>query len=158
MTASSTSVLLALALCVPPSPTAVSAEPTGVEASASEPRGERARPPGHPMVVAGVVLVVSSVVGYAIMAAGLGIGNRAEQDVASLTGPDDIERRREVLERGRLGNRMAIGAGVSSAALMAVGLPLVFVGRRRAQRSLSESRVSFSPLRGGAGLSWRVRF
>ena len=84
------------------------------------------------MVVGGVALVCTSLVGYVGMIAGLGIGSGAESRIASLYAEDDIERRRELIDRGTMGNRLAIGAGVSAAVSMAAGIALIVVGRRRA--------------------------
>jgi hypothetical protein len=155
----SCSIVVALATCLTSVP--VFAAPTAdpvLEAPPTQTKLRLQRPPGHALVVTGVVFIVGSAIGYAVMAAGLGIGNRAEQDIRPLGDPEDLDRRRELLARGRLGNRMAIGAGVTSAALMAAGIPLVLVGRRRAMRALDRSVVSVARMRGGMGLSWRLRF
>jgi hypothetical protein len=90
------------------------------------------RPEGHGLVVGGVVLVCTSLAGYVAMIVGLGIGSGAEARIASLYAEEDIERRRALIERGTMGNRLAIGAGVSAAVLMATGIALIVVGRRRA--------------------------
>lgn len=106
---------------------------------------QRERPDGHGMVVAGVSLIVVSVLGYVGLAVGLGLGNAAEADLRPLQDPEDLQRRRDLLQRGRIANGVAIGSGVAAAALMAAGIPLVIVGRRRAAEDRPPRRVSLSP-------------
>ena len=132
-------------------PGIVAAAPT------AEPRTERPR--GHKMVVAGAAITVGGVAAYGLFGAGLAIGNRAEQNIASLTGKDDIEARRELLERGRLGNRLALAGGIISLLTVAVGIPLIVVGRRRAvaaSGSDRRARVGFGIQGAGAfaRISW----
>ena len=126
--------------------------------SESSPRPQRQ--PGDRMVQAGVGVVVASLVGYGLMAAGLGIGNRAENDLRPLSGRDDIERRREVLARGQLGNRLAIGGAIAATAAMAVGIPLIIVGRRRHQAHVSSHTLTLrvGGVGGPFGLHLRGRF
>lgn len=107
------------------------------------------------MVVAGSVMIFGSAAGYIAMAVGLGIASKADADVRALTSNADLERRRKVMARGELGNRLAIGAGVSAAVLMASGIALVVVGRRRAT---SAPALSLLSLRRGAGVQLRLRF
>jgi len=123
----------------------------------SKPRKEH--PPGHGMVVAGAAITVGGIAAYGLFGAGLAIGNRAEQDIASLTGTDDIEARRDLLERGRLGNRLALAGGILSLLTVAVGIPLIVVGRRRAvaaSASATRTRVVFGVQGAGAfaRISW----
>ncbi|MEM9457678.1 MAG: hypothetical protein AAGF11_26095 [Myxococcota bacterium] len=121
---------------------------TSSEASPdTAPRSERQ--PGDRMVQAGVGFVVASLVGYGLMAAGLGIGNRAENDLRPLWGREDIERRREVIARGQMGNRLAIGGAIAATAAMAVGIPLIIIGRRRHQAHASSATLTLRV--GGAG-------
>lgn len=116
---------------------------------------EPAPRPGRSMSIAGSVLIVASVGGYIVMGAGLGIGNEADAELRSLLAADELERRREVIDRGRLGNRLALGAGLASVALMATGIALVVVGRRKAQEAPS---VGVLPLQRGAGIQVGARF
>jgi hypothetical protein len=123
----------------------------GAEPDASNdppPASSLRRPEGHGLVVGGVALVCTSLAGYVAMIVGLGIGSGAESRIAPLYAEEDIERRREFIERGTMGNRLAIGAGVSAAVLMATGIALIVVGRRRAIADRAQV--------GAAGL--RVRF
>ena len=124
---------LAVALVIPT--TATAAEPP--------------REPGRPLAITGSVFIIASAGGYIAMAAGLGIGNEADAEVRSLLAADELERRREVMDRGRLGNRLALGAGLASVALMATGIALVVVGRRRKAEAAS---VGVLPLERGAGI------
>lgn len=135
-------------------PSATSSEPS------PEPSPRSQRQPGDRMVQAGVGVVVASLVGYGLMAAGLGIGNRAENDLRPLSGRDDIERRREVLARGQLGNRLAIGGAIAATAAMAVGIPLIIVGRRRHQAHVSSHTLTLrvGGVGGPFGLHLRGRF
>ena len=128
------SVILGLALALP--------QP----ASAAPPRE---RKPGDGMVAAGVGVLCGGIAAYALLAAGLGVGSRAEDDIAALQQEEDIARRRDVMERGVLGNRLAIAGGVLAAVAMSVGIPLVVIGRRR-----HEAAVALQP----GGIAVRVRF
>src|SRR5690606_32491943 len=117
-----------------------------------------ARGPGDRMVQAGVGIVVAGLAGYGLMAVGLALGNRAEGDLRPLAEREDIATRREVLERGRLGNRLAIAGAVTATAALAVGIPLIVIGRRR---HLAASPRAVVVLDGGAtsvGLRVRGRF
>lgn len=138
-------------------PASAAAAPASTEPS--EPPSPKQHPPGHGMVVAGAAITVGGVAAYGVFGAGLAIGNRAEQDIASLTGTDDIEARRDLLARGRLGNRLALAGGLVSLLTVAVGIPLIVVGRRRAvaaSRSDRRVRVGFGVQGAGAfaRLSW----
>lgn len=108
------------------------------------------------MAITGSALIMASVAGYIVMAVGLGIGSNADAELGSLGSVNDIDRRREVMDRGQLGNRMALGAGLASAALMATGITLVVVGRRRARESAPT--LGWLPLERGAGLQLGARF
>jgi hypothetical protein len=120
------------------------------------PRPERGS--GDRMVQAGVGVVVSGLVGYGLMAVGLNVGNRAEGELLPLTSREDIEARREVLARGRLGNRLAIAGAVTAAVAMAVGIPLIVIGRRRHEASMPRATVIVGGMGPGVGLRLRGRF
>lgn len=138
---------------------AMAAEPEAGAAVPVEPANERApRLPGDRMVSAGVGVVVAGVVGYGLMAVGLGIGNRAEGDLQALVEREDIDVRREVLARGRLGNRLAIAGAATATAAMAVGIPLIVIGRRRHEAASTRAMVGVSGGPGGVGLWVRGRF
>ena len=142
----------ATALVLSLSTPAAAAEPPAPAAPAASTQDR----PGRPLAIAGSVLIMASAAGYIVMAVGLGIGSNADAEVASLGSVDDLERRREVMDRGQTGNRLALGAGLASAALMATGVALVVVGRRKARQS--EASVSWLPLERGAGLQLGARF
>ncbi len=139
---------LVLSLSAP----AAAADPAPPEPAPAPSRAE----PGRPMAIAGSVLIMASAAGYVAMAVGLGIGSNADAELGSLGSSDDIARRREVMDRGQLGNRLALGAGLASAALMATGIALVVVGRRKARESTAT--VGWLPLERGAGLQLGARF
>lgn len=148
---------LVLSLSTP----AAAAEPPPPQAAPAPIEAEPAQPAepaqsGRPMAIAGSVLIMASVAGYIAMAVGLGIGSNADAELGSLGSADDLERRREVMDRGQTGNRLALGAGLASAALMATGIALVVVGRRKARESAAT--VSWLPLQRGAGLQLGARF
>ncbi|MGH1343459.1 MAG: hypothetical protein ACRBN8_18005 [Nannocystales bacterium] len=144
--------LCAASLVLSLSTPALAAEPPTPQVEASPAQTS----PGRPMAVAGSVLIMASAAGYIAMAVGLGIGSNADAELGSLGSSDDIERRREVMDRGQLGNRLALGAGLASAALMATGIALVVVGRRRAQEH--RATLGWLPLERGAGLQLGARF
>ncbi len=131
------------------------AVPSTAAAANTAPASVRTRP-GRPLMIAGSVLIVASAGGYIAMAVGLGMGNNADAGVRSLQSSEDLERRREVIDRGELGNRLALGAGLAAAALMATGIALVVVGRKKA----ADRRAAIGPLplERGAGVQVGARF
>lgn len=129
---------------------------TPVEAEPSP--SPRTRVPGDRMVQAGVGIVVAGLAGYGLMAAGLGIGNRAEGDLLPLAERADLSARREVLARGQLGNRLAIAGAVTATVAMAVGIPLIVLGRRRHEAASPRAVVRVGGTGGGFGLQLRGRF
>lgn len=127
-------------------------------APAAEPASRRVRSPGDRMVQAGVGMVVAGLVGYGLMAVGLGIGNRAEGDLRPLLERDDIEARHQVLARGQRGNRLAIAGAVTATVAMAVGIPLIIVGRRRHEASTPHAALSVGGAAGNLAVQVRGRF
>jgi hypothetical protein len=151
-----TAVVLGLALASAP----VESEPVESEPTVRpEPvRSRRARAPGDRMVEAGVGVVVLGIAGYGLMGAGLVIGNGAESDLPSLGERDDLEARRAVMARGRLGNRLAIAGAVTATVAMAVGIPLIVIGRRRHEAASRRATVVVSGGATGVGLRVSGRF
>lgn len=150
--------LVALALAAAPAQSTAAA-PVQTTAAAREPAPSRRSPaPGDRMVQAGVGVVVLGVAGYGLLAAGLGIGNRAEADLALLGTQRDLEARRDVLARGRLGNRLAIAGGVTATAALAVGIPLIVIGRRRHEAASPRAMVVLHGRTDGLGLRVQGRF
>lgn len=131
------------------------AAPSNAAAADPAPAPAETRP-GRPLTIAGSVLIMASAGGYIAMAVGLGMGNNADAEIRSLQSSEDLERRREVIDRGELGNRLAIGAGLAAAALMATGIALVVVGRKKA----ADRRAAIGPLplQRGAGIQVGARF
>ncbi len=110
------------------------------------------------MVVAGVVLVTLGVAAWALMGAGLGVGNDAETRLDGLGSGADLERRRELLRRGRVGNGLAVGGGVAAAVLVGTGIPLIAIGRRRAIAASVAPTPSPSGAPTGMTVGVRLRF
>lgn len=86
---------------------------------------------------AGTASMVLAVVGYALVAVGLGVGNATTADIRSLRRPEDIDRRRTLLARGQVANHLAIGAAISAGVLTALGIALLIAGRPRDARRRS---------------------
>lgn len=86
----------------------------------------------------GVAAIVAGAAGYVAMIVGLGIGAAAESDLAPLRGRDEIDRRRDLVARGQLANRLALGASISGGIVLAVGIALVAVARRRGRPPRSQ--------------------
>jgi hypothetical protein len=148
-----TAVVLGLALASEPvASEPVPTEPVPVRPQPAPSPGERT--PGDRMVQAGVGVVVLGIAAYGLMAVGLGIGSGAESDLPSLGERGDIEARREVMARGRLGNRLAIAGTVTATVAMAVGIPLIVLGRRRHEAASPRATVMVSG--GATGLGLRV--
>lgn len=120
------------------------------------------RPPPTPrtraLVGVGVGFTAAGAVSLGLMTAGLALGRRAE-DLAGLDTNTAIERR-TVLERGERANHLAIAGAVLGASLLAVGLPTLAVGLRRAGRERDEARRRLRPLLapGRVGLAVEGRF
>ncbi len=102
------------------------------------------RPVAHPsglsgrrlaMQRAGVAAVMLGAAGWVATIVGLGLGSAADSDIAPLRARDEIDRRRELLDRGRLANRLALGAGISAGVMLALGVTLLAVARRQRSRT-----------------------
>ena len=127
-------------------------------ASKSPESPDASRQPGDRMVQAGVGVVVAGLLGYGLMAAGLGLGNRAETDLNALPDRDDIATRRDVLSRGRLGNQLAIAGAVTATVAMVVGIPLIAIGRRRHEGGTASATLVVGGVAGAFGAHVRGRF
>ena len=84
-------------------------------------------------------IVVAGLLGYGLMAVGLGIGNSAEASVLPLRRRDDIEARRDVLARGQLSNRLAIAGAVTASVAMAVKIPLIMINQHHHGRGIGHA-------------------
>lgn len=109
------------------------------------------RPVAHPSGLSGrrlvaqrvgVAAVVLAAGGWVATIVGLGLGSAVDSDLAPLRGRDDIDRRRELLDRGRLANRLALGAGISAGVVLALGVTLLAVARRQRPRSSAQARAA----------------
>ena len=83
----------------------------------------------------GVAAMVLGAAGYAVMVVGLGLGQAAQADLTPLRGRAEIDRRRELLARGRSANQLALGAGVSGGILLVAGIVMIAIARRRGRSS-----------------------
>ncbi len=111
-------------------------------------------PGARGLVVGGAVALSLGAASLGVMAAGLGLGSRAN-DLTGLA-PDDIDGRRTQFDRGRTGNTLAIVGGVGAGVLVVTGTVLLGLGLSR-QHSPSVALVpSVGPQ--GSGLALRGRF
>lgn len=109
------------------------------------------RPGPDPRVVAGAVLLGVGGLSLALMAAGLGLGARAESRLRDerLADPGrdiDVLLGENLIQRGRVSNRLAIVGGVLAAVTLVTGATLLALGKTRPRNS----RVALVP--GGLGL------
>jgi hypothetical protein len=88
---------------------------------------------GKPLVVTGASLMAVGVASLGLMAAGLVMGNQAN-DISDID-EDDVESRRDQFDRGRTGNVLAIVGGAAGGALAVAGTVLVILGKRRPSRA-----------------------
>lgn len=120
---------------------------------AEPPQGRGARG----LVIGGAVAAGLGVGGLGLMAAGLGMGARAN-DISDLD-PDDVDGRRARFDRGRTGNALAIAGGVAGGVLLVTGAVLLGLGLRRARAGRSSSVALLpAPARDGAALVLHGRF
>jgi hypothetical protein len=80
---------------------------------------------------AGVAFVAVGAAAYVAAIVGMGIGAAAKSSIASLRSRDEIDRRRELIDRGVMANELAIGAGISGAIAIVAGAIMIGVARRR---------------------------
>lgn len=109
------------------------------------------------LIIGGAVAAGLGVGGFALMGAGLSMGESAN-DISELA-DDDIAGRRDQFDRGRLGNRLALVGGIAGGLLLTTGAVLLAIGLKKRGASGSSSvavRPSFGP--NGGGLMLRGRF
>lgn len=128
-------------------------EPTAPPDDDGAPQGRGARG----LVIGGAVAAGLGVGGLGLMAAGLGMGARAN-DISDLA-PDDVDGRRARFDRGRTGNALAIAGGVAGGVLLVTGAVLLGLGLRRARAGrASDVALVPAPARDGAALVLQGRF
>ncbi|MCA9711452.1 MAG: hypothetical protein KDK70_36780 [Myxococcales bacterium] len=110
---------------------------------------------GRGLIIGGAVAAGLGVGGLALMAAGLGMGAKAN-DISDLA-PDDIDGRRDRFDRGRTGNALALAGGIAGGVLVVTGAVLLGLGVRKRQRG---GRTALVPtiVPQGSGLALRGRF
>jgi tetratricopeptide (TPR) repeat protein len=126
-------------------------EPTTPPDDREQGRGARG------LVIGGAVATGLGVGGLGLMAAGLGMGARAN-DISDLA-PDDVDGRRARFDRGRTGNALAIAGGVAGGVLLLTGAVLLGLGLKRARAGrASDVALVPAPHRDGAALVLQGRF
>jgi tetratricopeptide (TPR) repeat protein len=126
-------------------------EPTPPPDDGQQRRGARG------LVIGGAVAAGLGVGGLGLMAAGLGMGARAN-DISDLA-PDDVDGRRARFDRGRTGNALAIAGGVAGGVLLLTGAVLLGLGLKRARAGrASDVALVPAPSRDGAALVLQGRF
>ena len=108
---------------------------------------------GNGLIAVGVLSLVGSVAGVTLMGVGMGMARNASD--FSGVDPFDFQTRREQIERGERGERMAVAGGIVGGVLLAPAIALLAVGAKRKK----QSRVSASFAGPGlAGLKLEGRF
>jgi len=102
------------------------------------------------MVIAGVTLLGVGVASYVGLGVSAGIANHADTSARYLNEPGEEEEREDMLRRRDRARGAAIGTGVAACALVATGLALVIVGRRRAIADLQQRQ------RASRSVSWGI--
>lgn len=139
------------------------------------PKVEEPKPPPGPdpaelkrrrdLTIAGGALVGVGGVLLIVMAAGLGVGRKAERDGRALTDAAsgagtplsmDDPAVQDAVRRGKLGNGLAIAGGVIGGLALAAGVSLLVVGERPAGKRRAGLTPSLAP--GFAGAALHVRF
>lgn len=110
------------------------------------------------LVIGGTVLIGVSVAAFVAMVAGLVVWHEADDQLRYLDAPEDADEADKKRRQRTAGKITSIAGGATAGVAMAAGIGLVVVGRRRQRELLRRSQTTLLPLRGGAGLSWRVRF
>ena len=110
--------------------------------------------PGKGLVLTGVALTAVGGVALGVSAAGMVLGNQAN-DISGLD-PADIDGRREQFDRGRNMNLLAISAGIGAGVLIGTGVALLVVGKKKGKESQAAVWPTLSPT--GAGLTATARF
>lgn len=80
---------------------------------------------------AGVAVVLVGAAAYVMAIVGMGVGASAKGQLASLRSRDEIERRRELVDRGVMANKLAIAGGISGAIAIFAGAVMIGIARRR---------------------------
>ena len=113
---------------------------------AEEDKGPRLRPGGGLMIAGGVVLGVG-VASSGMLIAGLVIGRNAKDDLDAAVLPSTEAMRIDAIDRGNMGNNLAIAGGVLTGVLVVTGTALLVAGavKRKKSRGAVACAPSFSP-------------
>lgn len=120
------------------------------------------RPEPSPQVKAmrgtGIALTTAGALSLGLWVTSLALGVRASDRVATASLPE--HERALALRQGERANDLAIASGVMAAAMLAVGVPLLIVARRRALREREEALQRLLPAASpvGFGVVWEGRF
>jgi len=109
---------------------------------------------GTGMIAAGAVSLGVGVAALAVMGAGMARSSKAESFAMEQT-PGE---RRDQIERGNVGNAMAVGGAVAGSVLVITGAVLVAIGAKKRKADPPRAEVSGAFGRRMAGISVRVRF
>ncbi len=108
------------------------------------------------MLGTGAGLFVLGAGALGMMGAGLAIGRTAESDLEDLSTTDDLDERRRVMDRGALGNRLAVAGAVTGGVLVLVGLPLLIAGAAfEKERRAYKASFAVVPAVGRGGFALR---
>jgi hypothetical protein len=150
------------------------APPPAPEPIAEAPPPKPPEPPGPDPVVhkqrrdqtlAGGVLVGVGGVFLVVMAAGLGVGRKAERDGTDLTDAAtaagmplsmDDPSLQDPVRRGKIGNGLAIAGGVIGGVALVTGVTLLVLGKRPVPPRRASLRPALAP--GFAGAALHLRF
>jgi hypothetical protein len=115
-------------------------------------------PPVRTMRATGVALTAAGGVGLVLMTTGMILGARATDEVG-LAGLAEDERAL-LLTRGYRSNALAIASGVLGGAMLAAGVPLLIVARRRARAERDGAVHRLLPALAPTtfGVAWEGRF
>jgi hypothetical protein len=115
-------------------------------------------PPVRVMRTTGVALTITGGVGLVLMTTGINLGARADDEVG-LSGLAEDERAL-LLARGYRHNALAIAGGVVGGAMLAAGVPLLIVAKRRAraERETTVHRLAPALSPTTFGVAWEGRF
>ena len=144
-----------------PEPEPESEPEPGPEPQAETELGAPSEPPDRPpegraLVIGGAVLTALGGAAAIMTFTAVGIG-AAANDVDDLRDdtPQDKQAREEQFERGRISNPIAIAGAVATPLLLAGGIALLVVGKKR-QRARTAWTPAIAP--GAASLTWTLHF
>ncbi len=102
------------------------------------------------LILTGSVLTGLGVAGLGVMGAGIGIAAQAERDIGALQAADQLQARRDMLDRGKAGNAMIVVGGIGGGVLLVAGISTLaagLAGRARLQK-MSSARLRVTPALG----------